>query len=125
MRTSAVIYNLKLETTAWKDGSAWLAWCLPLDVMTQASTKRAALKSLKEAVHLWIESCLDRGVLDEALREAGFRRAEAGPRIGHRADSPRPARGNAHPSAFSPPEFIEVSVPAYTAAHRLEPRASR
>ena len=74
MARSVVGLTVKLEATVKKEGSAWLAWCRPLDVMTQASTKASALRSLKEAVQLWFESCIERGVLDKALREAGFKK---------------------------------------------------
>ena len=59
---------------AWfhRDGRQWLAWCPDIDVMTQASSRKQALESLKEAVELWFESSIDRGVLGAALREVGF-----------------------------------------------------
>ncbi len=44
-------------------------------VMTQASSRKQALQSLREAVELWFESCIDRGVLDAALREVAERDA--------------------------------------------------
>ena len=40
--------------------------------MTQARTKKEALEALREAVELWFESCIERGVLDTALNEVGF-----------------------------------------------------
>ena len=58
--------------------SVWLAWCAPLDIMTQTETERQALESLQEAVELWFESCISRNVLDEALVEAGFNRLQPG-----------------------------------------------
>ena len=59
---------------AWfrRDGQQWVVWCPAIDVMTQAGTKEAALESLSEAVELWFESCIERGVLDAALKEVGF-----------------------------------------------------
>ena len=42
------------------------------DVRTQARTKRRALESLRQAVELWFESSIERGVLAEALDEVGF-----------------------------------------------------
>jgi len=74
MRSSVVNLSVRLEAAFRQDGKCWLAWCLPLDVMTQGETKEAAFKSLKEAVGLWFESCIERGVLDEALGEVGFQR---------------------------------------------------
>ena len=72
---SVVTYNAKLEIRLSQDGRDWLAWCPSIDVMTQASTKNKALEAIKEAVEDWFESCIERGVLEEALREAGFMNA--------------------------------------------------
>ncbi len=65
-------YNVRLSLRMKEDGRDWLVWCPILDVATQARTKRKALEGLREAVELWFESCISRGVLDQALQEAGF-----------------------------------------------------
>ena len=59
---------------AWfrRDGRQWVVWCPAIDVMTQARTKKEALEALREAVELWFESCIERGVLDTALKEVGW-----------------------------------------------------
>lgn len=96
--------NIKLEVATRQDGDVWAASCLPLDVVTQADSKEQALSSLKEAVELWFESCIERNVLDQALREAGFQAMDA-------QRKPSRARGS---SARG--DYIEVSIPAYTTA---------
>jgi predicted RNase H-like HicB family nuclease len=78
MRNSVVNLSVRLEAAFKQEGNCWLAWCLPLDVMTQADSKKAALESLKEAVGLWFESCIERGVLEEALAEVGFQPIKPG-----------------------------------------------
>ncbi len=65
-------YDVRLDAWFRRDGRAWLAWCPTIDVMTQASRKETAFASLEEAVQLWFESCIERGVLAEALHESGF-----------------------------------------------------
>ena len=75
---SVVGYNAKLEVRLARDGRDWLAWCPPIDVMTQARTKSKALESIQEAVEGWFESCIERGVLEKALHEAGFLNAVDG-----------------------------------------------
>ena len=52
-------------------GDPVLAWCPAVGVMTQARTKKLARKALQEAVDLWVESCIARGVLKQALEEIG------------------------------------------------------
>ncbi len=64
---------------AWfhEDAGAWVAWCPAVDVMTQARTKKVALERLQGAVELWVESCVERGVLKEALAEVGIEVTDA------------------------------------------------
>ena len=68
--------EVKLAVQVWLVGRDWVARCPVIDVATQARTKAAALKCLREAIQLWFESCIGRGVLDQALRESGFRKLE-------------------------------------------------
>ncbi len=51
----------------------WAAICPMLGVASQGATEETAKSALQEAVELWFESCVERGVLDQALREANFR----------------------------------------------------
>lgn len=72
MEAPVVSYSVRLQAWFRRNGREWLVWCPAIDVMTQARTKKRALESLREAVELWFESCIERGVLDAALREVGF-----------------------------------------------------
>lgn len=122
MRTPIVNLTVRLEVAFRQEGECWLAWCLPLDVMTQAETKEKALESLKEAVGLWFESCIQRGVLDAALIEVGFHPAKPGehvPKDASTVDVNRPQRPD-----FSAFEDFEVVIPAFIAAKQLEPSAT-
>ena len=115
---SIVALSIKLEAATHRKGHVWLAWCFPIDVITQADTKQAALRSLKEAVELWFESCIARNVLEEDLLEAGFHKTKIGAMIPKntsavRAPAPKPP---AH-ALTAKRDFIEVSIPAYIAAH--------
>jgi len=93
--------------------------------MTQAETKEAAFESLKEAVGLWFESCVERGVLDEALAEVGFYPIKPGECVPGNAsvDVNKPSR--AIRESFTASEDFEVLIPAYIAAKQLEPSAAR
>jgi hypothetical protein len=47
--------------------------CFPdLDVVSQGRNKREATDNLIEAAQLFIESCFERNVLDEVLKQCGF-----------------------------------------------------
>lgn len=65
-------YSVRLQAWYRRDGRDWIAWAPALQVMTQERTKKGALEGLREAIEGWFESCIERGVLDQALREVGF-----------------------------------------------------
>jgi predicted RNase H-like HicB family nuclease len=119
MTDSEITLSIHLEVGTRRDGNAWVAWCLPLDVLSQGATKSQAISSLKEAVELWFESCLRRNVLDQALVEAGFKRAKEGETIPSDASviSLHEKRKIARRRVSKPSNYITVSVPAYTARH--------
>src|SRR5665213_3377860 len=120
MKNSVVNLSVRLEAAFRQEGNCWLAWCLPLDVMTQADSKKAALVSLKEAVGLWFESCIERGVLEEALAEVGFQPIKPGEKIPHDANVIEVKRPRRDMSDFTAAESFEVTIPAYIAAKQLE-----
>ena len=49
-----------------------LASCPILDVHSQGDTEDEAKENLIEALHLFFLSCLERGTLDDVMRECGF-----------------------------------------------------
>ena len=55
-----------------RQGKWFIAHCPPLDITTQGETQEEARKNLIEASQLFIISCLERGTLDQALKELGF-----------------------------------------------------
>ena len=63
MKAEIAGYTVRLDAWFRRDDRDWVVWCPAIDVMTQARTKKAALESLREAVELWFESCIERGVL--------------------------------------------------------------
>jgi hypothetical protein len=93
--------------------------------MTQAENKEAAFRSLKEAVELWFESCVERGVLEEALAEVGFHPIKPGESVPENASVVELDRASqAVRDHFTTTEDFEVTIPAYIAAKQLEPRAT-
>jgi predicted RNase H-like HicB family nuclease len=53
-------------------GRWFIAHCPPLDITTQGKTFEEARQNLVEASQLFIISCIERGTLDQALKELGF-----------------------------------------------------
>jgi predicted RNase H-like HicB family nuclease len=64
--------EFKLFGVIKRQGDWYIAHCPPLDVTTQGRTFDEAKKNLSEASQLFIVSCLERGTLDQALKELGF-----------------------------------------------------
>lgn len=55
-----------------RKGKWYIASCPPLDLATQGRTNEEAKKNLLEASELFIVSCIERGTLDQALKELGL-----------------------------------------------------
>jgi predicted RNase H-like HicB family nuclease len=75
----AVQAEFKLFGVVKREGDWFIAYCPPLDLTTQGRTKAEAKKNLVEASELFITSCLERGTLDQALKELGFAPSKAKP----------------------------------------------
>ena len=65
----AVTFDAELAADAETGG--YVAYSPSLDVMSQGETLDEARENLVEAVHLFLESCYERGALDQALKELG------------------------------------------------------
>ncbi len=68
--------EFRLYGIAKRQGRWYVASCPALDVTTQGRTLAEAKKNLHEAAELFIVSCLERGTLDQALRELGWKPTE-------------------------------------------------
>lgn len=55
-----------------RDGAWYVASCPPLDIATQGKTAAEARENLVEAAQVFLASCIERGTLDQALKELGF-----------------------------------------------------
>jgi predicted RNase H-like HicB family nuclease len=104
--------SLDLQCTLRRDTrTRWIAGCPTLDVYSQGRDENDAKRSLEEAITFWVESCLERGTLDEALRELGFHRQDDKAAGRCEPSHPREAAASGV-EAFS----IHLKIPAYQAA---------
>jgi predicted RNase H-like HicB family nuclease len=62
--------------TLKRSGDWYIARCSSLDITTQGRTAAEARRNLVEASELFLISCLERGTLDQALRELGFTKVQ-------------------------------------------------
>lgn len=60
------------EAEVWREGDVYVSHWPTLDVYSQGDTEREAAANLAEAVHLFIESCIERGTLKDVLAELGI-----------------------------------------------------
>lgn len=65
-------FKVRVPVAVKKDGKWFIASCALLDVHSQGQSKEDAIHNLVEALQLFIESCLERGTLDQVLKECGF-----------------------------------------------------
>jgi predicted RNase H-like HicB family nuclease len=95
--------EFKLFGVMKREGDWYVAHCPPLDLTTQGRTISEAKKNLVEASELFITSCLERGTLDQALKELGF--------VPLKAQAVNVA--NAFPIAIPIPFGFEKSLPCH------------
>jgi len=68
--------SVRLRGFARRDTARrWIAGCPSLNVYSQGTSEDKARQSLRTAIELWFESCLERGTLQAAMQELGFRLA--------------------------------------------------
>ena len=54
------------------EGDQWIGWCPSLRISSVGDTRAEAYAAVNEAATLWINSCVARGTLEDALRELEF-----------------------------------------------------
>ena len=89
-----------------KKKNGWhIAHCPPLDITTQGRTENEAKKNLIEAAELFFTSCFERGTLEQALRELGWRvvAGRAVPRVGKPSKQALKKRSTLQAGEFSFP----------------------
>jgi predicted RNase H-like HicB family nuclease len=110
-----VTISIHLLCTVKEAEGLWVTGCPLLDLYSQGSSEDDAKRSLEEAILLWVENCVERGTLDQALRECGFHsvRPEA-IREGDQHIAVHPVSDEEALPANTFP--IHLSIPAYQAA---------
>jgi hypothetical protein len=64
--------EIQFTTRVFKQGRAYVAHALELDVSSCAGSKEKAIRNLKEAVRLFLEEAEKMGTLDQILEESGY-----------------------------------------------------
>lgn len=110
---------VRLRCFVRHEGDTWVSGCPSLDVYSQADTAEEAKAALREAVELWVESCLERGTLEQALREVGWHFMPSGPPV---PPEPEYSGADLEPAdqVLGQPFLLKVTIPAFQAAAILE-----
>jgi predicted RNase H-like HicB family nuclease len=95
--------EFRLPAKIRKRGKWYVSSCPSLDVHSQGHTKEEARRNLVDALVFFLESCFERGTLEEVFREAGFAPTAA----------PAAVKGR----VAKPEESVIVSLP-FTIRHR-------
>ena len=66
-------FNANLPLKIRKKEKWFVAECPILDIVSQGDTPEKARESLGEALSLFFTSCFERGVLDDVLKDCGFK----------------------------------------------------
>ena len=70
---ATAVFQLTLPARIKKKKECYVSSCDVLDIHSQGYSEEEARQNLAEAIKLFIISCYERGTLDEALKECGFR----------------------------------------------------
>jgi predicted RNase H-like HicB family nuclease len=115
--TETIALEINLQAYVRREtAQRWIATCPHIGVVTQGESSSDARRCLQEAVELWFESCIERGVLDQALREANFR-----PSVSSfsRKESSSVSRSKRQSSVLGEPFAVHLTVPGYEAPSLL------
>ncbi len=64
--------NVSIPVVVKKEGDVFVAACPMLDVASQGCTKKEAKNMLKEAVGLFLVTCIEMGTFSDVLKKCGF-----------------------------------------------------
>lgn len=73
MSKGVLEFTLNVAVDMHKEGQWYVAHCPVLDISSQGTTEQEALDNLSDALHAFVLSCFERGVLEQALKDCGFR----------------------------------------------------
>ncbi len=114
--TDSIAVKMRLSAFARPEGDLWESSCPTLDIYSQGDSEAEAKANLKEAVELWMESCLERNTLGTALRELGWHFVPPGLPALSGTDSIEVVTEDETESVLGNPFAVEVTIPAYQAA---------
>ena len=80
-KTDNAQLRMQLPAVVTKKRGVFISYCPSLDVTSQGATAKEARENLIEAISAFVISCLDRGVLEEVLKQCGFAACHGAPEV--------------------------------------------
>lgn len=115
--TDTIEFSVRLKCFVRKEKKTrWVSHCPSLHVYSQGRTMEAAKLSLREALELWMESCIERDTLHEALMELGYHTASWGEPYGAEAEAIVVAHAQEDDAILGDSFETNVTIPAYIAS---------
>jgi predicted RNase H-like HicB family nuclease len=71
-----LMFELPVEYYRDDEVGMWVAGSTHLKVYSQAETQENAFEAITSALKMYVETCYARGILDNLLNAAGFRKVE-------------------------------------------------
>lgn len=121
MMSNALFVLAKVRGIVREDGDFFIAGYPRLEVYSQGDSVEEAKENARDALRLWLESCLDRETLGDALVELGWQRShEPAEPEGVEAESIHVVHLD---DALGEPWEDEITIPAFQAAELLAAHA--
>ena len=103
--TNVATLQMRLECFVREEVGGWAALCPALEVASQGESETHAREMLNEAIELCLETCLEAGTLEQALKDLGWTSFAEAPDVQPLDD------GKGFP--------VEFTIPAYQTATHL------
>lgn len=72
-KKSSIQFHVTVPVAVSREDDLFVSCCPPLDIYSQGGTEEEAMSNLAEAVHLFFETSMEMGTLQQILVESGFR----------------------------------------------------
>jgi predicted RNase H-like HicB family nuclease len=117
---NAIFVLVKVRGVLREEEGVYVAGFPRLEIYSQGDSPDDAKEAARDALRLWLDSCIERGTLGDALRELGWHRGRPSEKPLDEADGDEEIRVVHLEDALGEPWEEAITVPAYQAAEFLQ-----
>ncbi|MFA6394075.1 MAG: hypothetical protein WCW25_04350 [Patescibacteria group bacterium] len=77
MRKKALKCEVNIAVSIFKEGASFVAYSPVLDLSTSAGSLKKVKERFSEAVSLFFEELMEKGILEEALKDLGWKKVKS------------------------------------------------